>query len=69
MGEIMAEVCIDEITGRELVKINPELFRPVDVEFLRGDATKARNVLAWETQWSFEGLVVEMMEADLRRAY
>ena len=69
MGDNMDEVCIDEITGRELVKINPELFRPVDVEFLRGDATKARNVLAWETQWSFEGLVVEMMEADLRRAY
>lgn len=67
VGEAVDEVCLDEATGKELVKINPNLFRPVDVNFLRGDASKAREVLGWKTQWNFEDLVVQMMEEDLRR--
>lgn len=66
-GKNAQEVCLDEATGRVLVRVNPTYFRPVDVEFLRGDPGKARKILGWQTNWTFESLVVDMMESDLRR--
>ena len=47
------------------VKIDPEFMRPLDVKGLVGDASKARQVLAWENRISFRDLVTEMVEADL----
>ena len=47
------------------VKIDPEFMRPLEVKELVGDASKARQVLAWENQISFRDLVTEMVEADL----
>ncbi len=49
------------------VKVDPQLFRPADVNTLRGDATKARRVLGWKPEVSFEQLVRMMVDADLER--
>jgi GDPmannose 4,6-dehydratase len=52
--------------SRVLVKIDPEYFRPTEVELLLGDATKAKNKLGWTSSTSFDSLVKEMMEEDLK---
>jgi GDPmannose 4,6-dehydratase len=49
------------------VVVDPELFRPADVNTLRGDARKAHQRLGWEPQVSFEQLVEMMVDADLER--
>jgi len=49
----------------QYVGIDPKLIRPAEVDFLRGDATKAREKLGWETQVGFEELIKMMVEADL----
>jgi GDPmannose 4,6-dehydratase len=64
-GEGFNERGIDEITGETLVEISPKYFRPSDVEYLRGDATKANNELGWKPKISFEELVKEMSKADM----
>jgi GDPmannose 4,6-dehydratase len=46
------------------VEVDPELLRPAEVEHLVGDATKARQVLGWEPEVSFEELIRMMVEAD-----
>jgi GDPmannose 4,6-dehydratase len=52
--------------SRVLVKIDPRYFRPTEVELLLGDATKAKNVLGWTATTSFDNLVKEMVEEDLK---
>jgi GDPmannose 4,6-dehydratase len=44
------------------VKIDPDLYRPAEVDHLRGDASKIREVLGWEPEISFEELVKEMVD-------
>ena len=53
-------------SGKVLVKVDPKYFRPIDVDALCGDASKAKNVLGWQPRISFETLVKEMMDADLK---
>lgn len=50
------------------VDTDPAFLRPAEVEFLKGDAAKARTKLGWEPRTTFAGLVSLMVEADLRRA-
>ncbi len=47
--------------------IDPQFFRPAEVEVLLGDPAKARTRLGWEPKTSLEELIVMMLEADLRR--
>ena len=47
--------------------IDPELFRPAEVDILLGDATKARTVLGWAPEITLEAMISEMVEADLER--
>jgi GDPmannose 4,6-dehydratase len=51
---------------RDHVVIDPQFFRPADVETLVGDATKAKQNLGWSCQVHFKELVQEMVEADQR---
>jgi GDPmannose 4,6-dehydratase len=46
--------------------VNPEFYRPAEVEFLWGDCTKAETELGWKRDVDFKGLVAMMMDADLR---
>lgn len=56
----------DEATGRLLVDVNPEYYRPAEVEFLWGNASKAEKELGWKRKVDFQGLVAMMMEADMQ---
>ena len=47
--------------------IDPDLFRPSEVDVLLGDPTKAHEVLGWKAETSLEAMIVEMVEADLAR--
>lgn len=55
-------------TGRMLVQVDPQLFRPAEVYALLGDAAKARRILGWVPRIGFEELVREMMDNDLQQA-
>ena len=50
---------------RVLVKIDPEYFRPTEVDLLLGDATKAKDKLGWVSSTPFDQLVKEMVECDI----
>ena len=66
-GSGVDEKAVDK-HGKVIVAIDPRYFRPTEVETLLGDASKARRELGWTPKISFEGLVKEMVEADLRSA-
>jgi GDPmannose 4,6-dehydratase len=53
---------------RDHVRVDERFYRPAEVDLLVGDATKARRVLKWEPEHSFDGLVEEMVREDLRAA-
>jgi len=60
------EIGVDaEDETRELVKIDPQYFRPTEVDLLLGDPTKAKNTFGWTAKTSFQDLITEMVEADL----
>lgn len=65
-GEGADEKGYDAATGRLLVDVNPEFYRPAEVEFLWGDCSKAEKELGWKRDVSFEGLVKMMMDADMK---
>ncbi|SHM42350.1 GDP-mannose 4,6-dehydratase [Flavobacterium saccharophilum] len=52
--------------GTEVLEVDPNYFRPTEVELLIGDSTKARTKLGWECQYDLAALVKEMMESDLK---
>lgn len=64
-GEGPNEKGIDHATGRELVRVSSEYFRPSEVDLLLGDAKKAREVLGWIPTVSFEELVEMMVKSDI----
>jgi GDPmannose 4,6-dehydratase len=53
------------ITTDDNVEIDPSLLRPAEVEHLVGDASKARQLLGWEPEVTFEGLIRMMVDSDL----
>ncbi len=55
----------DRKTGKVLIRIDPQYFRPTEVEQLLGDPSKARRLLGWQPQTTFEDLVSEMVESDM----
>lgn len=67
-GEGMEEKGIDQKTGRVLVEVSPDFYRPTDVVDLWGDPTKAKTKLGWNpTATSFEKLVELMVKHDLEK--
>lgn len=67
-GKGVEEKGIDEETGRTLVAVDPRYFRPTEVFELLGDATKARELLGWQSRVGFRELVRRMVVADLKEA-
>jgi GDPmannose 4,6-dehydratase len=66
-GESEARRGIDRKSGKTLVRVAPEFYRPAEVDYLIGDASKARRVLGWKPRVSFAELVERMVRADLDR--
>lgn len=68
-GTGVAERGEDARSGKVLVKVDPVYFRPTEVDYLQGDAAKAQQKLGWAPEISFDDLVREMMESDLRSSH
>lgn len=66
-GRGVEELGLERRTGKVRVKVNPQFFRPADVDTLLGNAAKARAELGWQPKTSVEALARMMVEADLRR--
>jgi len=64
-GEGADEIGKDTTTGKVIVKINKDFFRPAEVDILIGDPTKAEKQLNWKRQISFDELVERMVNNDL----
>lgn len=66
-GTGLDEKAIDKKSGKTIVCVDPEFFRPTEVDLLIGDASKAKRQLGWEPKTSLESLVAMMAEADAKR--
>lgn len=64
-GEGVNEIGVDKKTGKTVLRINPEFFRPAEVDILLGDPYKAETVLGWRRKVDFPGLVKLMVTYDL----
>ena len=65
-GKGVDEKGIDNATGKVVVQIDPQYFRPTEVELLIGDASKAKRDFGWEPKHTLEQLVKEMVESDIK---
>ena len=59
-GKGLNEIGTDIITGNIVVRVNPEYFRPAEVDYLIGDSSLAREQLGWRPTRSFEDLIEDM---------
>lgn len=64
-GSGLHEVGKEKETGTVRVRVNPRFFRPAEVDFLLGDASKAKKQLGWKRSITFEELVNEMVDSDI----
>ena len=63
-GEGVNEIGYDKHSGKEYIFIDSKYYRPAEVELLIGDSTKAKTLLGWEPQITFEKLVYKMVVHD-----
>ncbi len=68
VGEGSNEEGQDENTGEVLVTVDPEFYRPAEVDVLLGDATLIREELGWKPKTTFAGMVRKMVDHDARNA-
>lgn len=72
-GSNVGEVGIEKATGKIRVDINPNYYRPTEVDMLIGDPSKAKSKLGWKSETSLRKLVKIMVQSDLdkvkRRGY
>ena len=64
-GREVNEIGKDKATGKTVVKINPDFFRPAEVDILIGDPNKAETKLGWKREIPFVELVERMIKNDL----
>ena len=62
------EIGVDRKTGKTVVTINPQFFRPAEVQVLLGNPAKAEEKLGWKREISFKELVERMVRHDLELA-
>jgi GDPmannose 4,6-dehydratase len=67
-GNGVKEIGKNTETGQTLVRVDPRYFRLTEVDFLKGNPTKARLKLGWEPRVSFGELVKMMVQEDLKEA-
>lgn len=66
-GEGEEEIGVDKKTGRVWITVDPRLYRPAEVDFLIGDAAKAKSKLGWQYNITIESLVEMIAKADFDR--
>jgi GDPmannose 4,6-dehydratase len=65
-GKDVNEKGLDQKTGKILVEVSEEFYRPAEVDILRGDSSKAKKILGWTPKVSFEEMIKKMIEYDLK---
>lgn len=65
-GQGVDEFATRNDNGKVVVKVNPQFFRPAEVDLLIGDSSKARKVLGWKPEISYEDLVSRMVASDIK---
>ena len=66
-GQDVNEIGKDAKTGKTVVRINPQFFRPAEVDILIGNPEKAEKVLGWKRDISFTELVERMVKNDMEK--
>ena len=66
-GKEDKEIAIDIATGKTVMRVNPQFYRPAEVDLLIGDPEKAMNKLGWKPETTLEQLCKMMVDADLVR--
>ena len=66
-GQAENETATDKAKGKVVVKVNPEFYRPAEVDLLIGNPEKAKKELGWEPKTTLEELCNMMVKADVRR--
>jgi GDPmannose 4,6-dehydratase len=64
-GEGVNEIGVNKASGETIVEVDPEYFRPTEVDLLLGDATRAKTELGWSPKTDLDQLIQEMMAADM----
>ena len=65
-GKGKNEVGLDASTGKEIILIDSNYYRPTEVDLLVGDASKAKKLLDWEPQNNLNSLIKEMINSDYK---
>ena len=66
--DLAVEIAGHKGDAKHIVMVDEDLYRPAEVEYLLGDASKAREKLGWEPKTSFRELVERMVKSDMERA-
>ena len=66
-GTAEDEIARDVATGQTVIQVDPQFYRPAEVDLLIGDASKARLELGWHPKTTLEELCSEMVQADIQR--
>ena len=67
-GEGINEIGLDANTGKVIIQVDPNYFRPTEVEYLHGDPTKAKKTLGWEPTIKFNEMIKRMVVHDMKSA-
>ena len=65
-GEGLEEKGVNKATGKSIIEVDPQYFRPTEVELLLGDPTKAQEKLGWTFEYTVNDLVKEMVDSDMK---
>ena len=67
VGKGIKECAINKQNKKIIVKINPKFFRPSEVNYLRGNFSKAKRILKWKPKNNIKSLIKIMIDAELKR--
>ncbi len=65
-GNGLNEIAIDQ-NGKTIVSVDKKYFRPLEVDYLKGDASKAKKILKWKTKITLDDLIKEMIKYELKQ--
>lgn len=64
-GEAESEIGIDAASGKVRIRVDPQYYRPTEVDILLGNPSKARERLGWKCNVDFDSIVREMVKSDV----
>ena len=67
VGNGIKECAVNKQNKKIIVKINPKFFRPSEVNYLRGNFSKAKRILKWKPKNNIKSLIKIMIDAELKR--